>query len=411
MNKQTNEVKDIIAYLGNNPNPPKSYFFEGDGELSVIKTFLYLTLRTTPNPLKAHHWDFMKMLGVDGGVEKDGNIIAYVGKNPTTMFTSHVDTADNSLTGVNVRHIIKLNGSDDVIVGSNNATLIGADDKAGVAIMLYMYFKGVPGLYYFFRGEESGRKGSSASSKSWNFSRYKRCISFDRMGYKSIITHQSGRRSCSDNFATQLAKQYHGLGITTLDLDSGGSFTDSYSYFDSIPECTNISVGYFAQHTSSEIQNLSFLERLAKASASVKWSKLPYDDKLLDKREYDKYKSKFTTTYAPLDTNQIISALKEGKLSIDMLDSYVNDNVDAAVEMLYLSLHNLPIEPFVIDGKKLEIDDFVTDGKNVFVIDDIDEYDIVLTDVDSGVPITMTTTRFSGQYKLATLENLDAILG
>jgi hypothetical protein len=41
-----------------------------------------------------------------------------------------------------------------------------------------------------------------------------------------------------------------------------------------IPECTNISVGYNFEHTA-ETQNITYLDRLAKASVNVDWSSLP----------------------------------------------------------------------------------------------------------------------------------------
>jgi hypothetical protein len=47
----------------------------------------------------------------------------------------------------------------------------------------------------------------------------------------------------------------------------------SASFIDDIPECTNISVGYNFEHT--ETQNITYLDRLAKASVNVDWSSLP----------------------------------------------------------------------------------------------------------------------------------------
>ena len=45
---------------------------------------------------------------------------------------------------------------------SKRKTILGADDKAGMVILLYMIEKKIPGLYYFFIGEEVGCIGSNA---------------------------------------------------------------------------------------------------------------------------------------------------------------------------------------------------------------------------------------------------------
>ena len=44
---------------------------------------------------------------------------------------------------------------------------------------------------------------------------------------------------------------------------------------DDIPECTNVSVGYNNEHTGREIQNMTYLIKLAEASLKVNWSELP----------------------------------------------------------------------------------------------------------------------------------------
>jgi hypothetical protein len=49
-------------------------------------------------------------------------------------------------------------------------------------------------------------------------------------------------------------------------LDTGGTFTDTANYTHLIPECTNISVGYYNAHQATEYLDVSFaawlLERL-----------------------------------------------------------------------------------------------------------------------------------------------------
>ncbi len=57
-----------------------------------------------------------------------------------------------------------------------------------------------------------------------------------------------------------------------------GSFTDSANYTTLIAECTNVSVGYFSQHTSRERFDLEWLERhLVPALLKVDWAGLPVE--------------------------------------------------------------------------------------------------------------------------------------
>ena len=79
----------------------------------------------------------------------------------------------------------------------------------------------------------------------------KYAIALDRKGTNSVITFQSGARCASDAFAESLADQLHGYAA-----DSTGLFTDTHNYTRLVPECTNLSVGYEAAHTSKETVNI-----------------------------------------------------------------------------------------------------------------------------------------------------------
>ena len=83
-------------------------------------------------------------------------------------------------------------------------------------------------------------------------------ISFDRMGDNSIITHQSGIRTASDEFANSLSAELEMGHIA----DNTGSYTDSNEFAKLIPECTNLSVGYLGQHTANEDQDFNYLTDL-----------------------------------------------------------------------------------------------------------------------------------------------------
>lgn len=213
-----------------------------------------------------------------------GNLFLKIGSSDT-MFTSHLDTATQALTTVS--HVI-----DGDIIKSDGKTILGADDKAGVTIMLYMIENKVPSLYYFFLGEEVGCVGSKKLAnklKTEKIEGINKVVSFDRRVNDSVITYQSGQRCASDKFGEALALQ---LNINdssfSYKTDPTGVLTDSIQFINIYPECTNISVGYKSEHTFNESQDIKHLEKLAKACIEVKWDDLPVE-RDPSKAEYRSY--------------------------------------------------------------------------------------------------------------------------
>lgn len=127
---------------------------------------------------------------------------------------------------------------------------LGADDGAGVFLMVQMIHSGVPGLYIFHRDEECGGTGSKFIKHNLKelLEGRKYAIAFDRKGTDHIITYQAGGRCASDAFAKSLAAQL-GLGWKA---NEGGLYTDTAEYTGIIPECTNLSVGYASNHCARE---------------------------------------------------------------------------------------------------------------------------------------------------------------
>jgi hypothetical protein len=247
------------------------YHYDGKDFGDVRKTFLSLTEKTYP------HGHEEEVLGLLPELMNDqfGNYYRIIGDRPTTMFTSHLDTADHRQNKTE-RYSTIDNGVENITTGGES--ILGADDKAGVTVMLYMIEKNVPGLYYFFIGEERGGIGSKKLANDFEQVEYVkdivRCVSFDRRGTGSIITKQLGRQCCSDEFANALCDQYNSLGMN-MSPDPTGIFTDSAMLMGNIPECTNVSVGYMNEHTGKEVQNITHLEKLCKVSCEVDWDSLP----------------------------------------------------------------------------------------------------------------------------------------
>jgi len=153
--------------------------------------------------------------------------------------------------------------------------VLGADDGAGIWLLLELIDAKVPGTYVFHHSEECGGLGSRAmanSEKDW-LRQFKRAVAFDRKGTSDIITTQRGGTCCSEGFASALgdALNLHNHTYST----AAGSFTDTANYIDYIPECTNISCGYYNEHTNDEWLDLKHIKALRDAIVLVDWETLP----------------------------------------------------------------------------------------------------------------------------------------
>ncbi len=259
----------------------------------ILETFLRLTSRTYPYGTESGLVDDMVEIGLfPSDLQKDkwGNYFYKIGES-RTVFASHLDTVSKDQTDV-------VHTFDGNFIKTDGNTILGADDKAGVTILLHLIRNNIPGLYYFFVGEEVGCIGSGmASTRVDDFKgKYDRIISFDRRDTGSVITYQSSTRCCSDEFAEAICD---GLNISGLDYnkDDTGVYTDSAEFTSIIPECTNISVGYYNEHTKTESQNIVHLEKLANACLFVNWEELPTQRDPATK-EYKKYESwRYGTDY------------------------------------------------------------------------------------------------------------------
>ncbi len=239
-------------------------------EITVKERFLALTSRTYPHGTER---ELFHLLHKDLKEDEFGNLFIKIGVSDV-MFTSHLDTATKANTVVN--HVF-----DGNIIKTDGKSILGADDKAGVTIMLFMIENKVPGLYYFFLGEEVGCVGSRKVAGVQKVEKLKdinKVISFDRRGTNSIITFQSSKRSCSDKFGEALAKEFNDIDKSfSYKTDKNGILTDSIQFTSIYPECTNISVGYQNEHCFTETQDIEHLEKLVNACMKVNWNDLPVE--------------------------------------------------------------------------------------------------------------------------------------
>ena len=205
--------------------------------------------------------------------DKKGNLYKRIGNSPV-LWSSHVDTVHAKKGMQKIEYWVDSSNGDTFlgVAKDSNSSCLGGDDTTGVWIMLEMIKAKVPGLYVFHRGEECGGIGSRWIARECKeaLNGIKYAIAFDRRDTGSIITYQSGTRSCSDDFAKSLADQL-GMGHK---CDETGMWTDTASYVDLVAECTNISTGYFNAHSGNEKVNMDYLFKLRDAICKVDVTKL-----------------------------------------------------------------------------------------------------------------------------------------
>tara|TARA_R110000765_G_scaffold106389_1_gene196836 strand:- start:556 stop:2001 length:1446 start_codon:yes stop_codon:yes gene_type:complete len=214
------------------------------------------------------------------GADKDqhGNYILHVGKSRDhhTVFSSHLDTVHK--TAGKIVPIISDSGIVFAETLEGKPSVLGADDKVGVWLMLQMIEAKIPGIYAFHYGEERGGVGSSAlvSGKPQWLGNIKKCIAFDRANYGDVIDTQFDK-CCSKEFAEALSLELNKHTPPRIEFKPArGTFTDSANYAGDVPECTNISVGYFQQHSTTEHFDAYWVQKmLLPAILKLDWAGLP----------------------------------------------------------------------------------------------------------------------------------------
>jgi hypothetical protein len=188
----------------------------------------------------------------------------------------------------------------------------------------------------------------------------KKVVSFDRRNYYSVITSQMGVSCCSNEFAQSLCGELNKSGLK-LTLDPTGVFTDSASFIDLIPECTNVSVGYFDEHRNTELQNISYLKKLCKAAVACDWDKLVVKRKIgIDEEVSKKYARMVGETRRLMTNNQIKFSSEDGKLvyNIDIINGELNHFHDDMVklERLFAQFRQQPSVSFSENTIKIQFD-------------------------------------------------------
>ena len=277
---------------------------------------------------------FIKPVGITS--DKAGNLVKVIGDNPTVMWSCHTDTVHNKsgyqAVDFKGQYIIRKDQFE-------KKACLGADDTAGVWLMLEMIRAKKEGMYIFHRAEEIGGQGSSHIEHNTPelLDGIKYAIALDRKGTRDIITHQGMQRCCSNEFASSLADA---IGMKYKPDDSG-SFTDTDNYTDLVGECTNLSIGYEHAHTSRETLDVGFLMRLSQRLIALDYSKLTEKRKKgeedpdyrlnWDKWYYKPMDSRFS--YDTSGTGCVITDDDYGTKD-ETLEEMVYDYPDVAVKIL-----------------------------------------------------------------------------
>lgn len=197
----------------------------------------------------------------DAFTDEHENIHIRVGVS-RTVWSAHTDTVHRRST----RQKLTVTNGVVTLHPMSASNCLGADDSAGVWILREMILAGVPGYYVFHHGEERGGIGSDALMREhgdWFGENFDRCIAFDRRGTRDVITHQGCLRGASDVFAGALAAILNTGTAFSYRACPDGVFTDSANYADDVAECTNISVGYYDEHSDRERLDLDHVSALA----------------------------------------------------------------------------------------------------------------------------------------------------
>jgi hypothetical protein len=282
------------------------------------------------------HGNYICKVTTKGEIETDPDLFVY-SLPDNIVFMAHHDTVHRQ-GGIQKLEIFTAKQGNRTFraVGAVDSNCLGADCTTGCWLILEMIKAKVPGIYIIHAGEEIGGVGSSGLVKdqpAW-LNQVNFAISFDRKGISEIITHQLDGRSCSNEFAHDLGKIL-GLGMLP---STGGTYTDSAEYIYDVAECTNISVGYYGQHTKDEIQDLDYLVLLRRALVNADWSKLkPYKSVEEEWKAFESnFRSRFDEDYYYSSSkdwdkylNQKYSPAKPRKMR-----DLILDNADALVDIL-----------------------------------------------------------------------------
>lgn len=266
------------------------------------------------------------------------HVDARVDATNRTLFVAHVDTVHREDGANKIRKTASKWYAD--------GAPLGADDGAGVAILMHLLCGGVPAYYVFTQGEECGGIGARHMAKDTALlSQFDRAIAFDRRGIDSVITHQGYGRCCSDTFAQSLADSLSSGNVLMYLGDDSGVYTDTAEFVDVIPECTNVSVGYMYEHSVNEELNIHHFTALADAVLALPWDTLPTErDPSVYESKWDAYDYNYAVPSGAWTKDWWKDYDKQPPVIDDTYESLVEDALYDAMLGVYTGLIDLIAE-------------------------------------------------------------------
>lgn len=231
---------------------------------------------------------FLDELGLDYDVDAHYNVYIVNGESPKDLYIAHADTCDSEDTPMFKE--LEVVSSIVALPSNTEHKCLGADDGAGVYILMKLLEAGIEGHYLFTTGEERGLIGMSYwVSQSHNIDTLvgvENCYEFDRQGTEELIVFQSGKLMADLHWAFKLSEE---LGAYGLDMypSSKGVYTDNFLLEGIVPNVVNIAVGYSQQHSKYESLDTRHVENLLRAWISMKPEHGAYDY-CYDYIDYDK---------------------------------------------------------------------------------------------------------------------------
>lgn len=216
--------------------------------------------------------DELRQAGALYEVDEFGNIIVdhktFISK---VLFSCHTDTAE---IRDGFRNTIMVHEGFVFCQDAPRNEVLGADDGAGVYVLMSMIKAGVPGRYVFHRGEEVGALGSSyiAEERQDILDGIELAVAFDRRGTQDVVNWQLGQEMVEESMVDKLI--YALSDEEYVFVPAKGSFTDTAMYKDRVKNCTNISVGYYDEHSKSESLDLVYLDWLVGKVKTIDWQAL-----------------------------------------------------------------------------------------------------------------------------------------
>lgn len=224
---------------------------ENDEYLLAEEDILFDVIIRNQDETSDYVMSFLDKLKVSFNKDEYGNIF-YLDHKDKPFLSAHMDTVRDSFD--------KRISSGIVDTGSNiiyTGTVIGGDDKCGVAIILRLLSEGKKINFIFSRDEETGLKGAHAigndrelSSKIKDNCLYG--LILDRKGNSDILCTQNNYGTKEFEVALEKCSKDNGFIYSS----ARGTLCDADVYNEFI-SCANLSVGYYNQHTDREFIDIN----------------------------------------------------------------------------------------------------------------------------------------------------------